>query len=477
MEPPTSILSRFDTTPAVEGSGTPCGPFFFFFFCAKPGSVHAIVGSPGIGKSWSLIYALQQALLFKNACVLFCFQKVGNAWVCIRNNGHIYVWKMEYPLFLKNDCVSYLFKNGNVLALLDPKESTEYEGASYNGGRRQLIFAASNNVRHFSSLLGKETGRAKRILNPFSDNEIRAALPFVVDRKTDMERYTDVIMDRAKVVGNLLRYLIDEAKFEDRKIDQKKFIENVAGRRIDLESILSWNGMSEKKGHVPGTIYVVSIRETNFGDDNPVNVGYDGDLIKDYWDMAISPISPMIKGEVIKEWRAQILSYFNKFGARDHSKMGLTVEDLFWEDLKKGVIMKCWKISYGNKDRDFELFNTASGAFYKFDIHDEEDSFANARQDLLPFTTITNATIRDLATKVFLAETRTVCRMLECGKSLDMAGNGKNVFQVKVNAYRLKSRCLDLLRFVGRLGRRRRSGVHTWPFGRSGARSSGGVQR
>jgi hypothetical protein len=37
---------------------------------SKLGNVHAIVGSPGIGKSWSLIYALQQALLFENVCVM-----------------------------------------------------------------------------------------------------------------------------------------------------------------------------------------------------------------------------------------------------------------------------------------------------------------------------------------------------------------------------------------------------------------------
>jgi hypothetical protein len=42
---------------------------------SKPGSIHAIMGSPGIGKSWSLIYAQQQGLLYENSCVVFCFQK------------------------------------------------------------------------------------------------------------------------------------------------------------------------------------------------------------------------------------------------------------------------------------------------------------------------------------------------------------------------------------------------------------------
>jgi hypothetical protein len=45
---------------------------------SKPGSVHSIVGAPGIGKSWNLIYALQQALLFENVCVIFFFEKKWN---------------------------------------------------------------------------------------------------------------------------------------------------------------------------------------------------------------------------------------------------------------------------------------------------------------------------------------------------------------------------------------------------------------
>ena len=38
---------------------------------AQPKSIHAIVGSPGIGKSWSLIHALQQ-LFCMRTCVSYC---------------------------------------------------------------------------------------------------------------------------------------------------------------------------------------------------------------------------------------------------------------------------------------------------------------------------------------------------------------------------------------------------------------------
>ena len=85
-------------------------------------TTYAVTGSPGIGKSWTLIYALQQALLYENACVLFCFQKQGIVIVCIRRNNAIYVWKNRNELWKRN-CHSRLFYNTNVLVLLDPKES------------------------------------------------------------------------------------------------------------------------------------------------------------------------------------------------------------------------------------------------------------------------------------------------------------------------------------------------------------------
>ena len=115
---------------------------------SKAGSTHAIVGSPGIGKSWTLIYTLQQALLYENACVLFCFQKHSKAIVCIRRNNQIYVWKNQ-DLLWQSYCCSSLFFNSNVLALLDPKVSQK-GGAGYLEGQRMLVMAASNDKKSFS---------------------------------------------------------------------------------------------------------------------------------------------------------------------------------------------------------------------------------------------------------------------------------------------------------------------------------------
>ena len=86
---------------------------------SKAGSTYAIVGSLGIGKSWTLIYTLQQALLHENACVLFCFQGNSDAIVCIRRNNCIYVWSSAYGPW-SHVCYSSLFDNSNVLVLLVP---------------------------------------------------------------------------------------------------------------------------------------------------------------------------------------------------------------------------------------------------------------------------------------------------------------------------------------------------------------------
>ena len=124
-------------------------------------STYAISGSPGIGKSRTLIYTSQQALLYKNVCVLFCFQKERTALICIRRNNKIYVWKHHGAQWLQ-DCDSNLFLNSNVLVLLDPQESSE-GGAKHALNLRMLIMVTSNNVKHFLSA-SKTTPKMDRIL-------------------------------------------------------------------------------------------------------------------------------------------------------------------------------------------------------------------------------------------------------------------------------------------------------------------------
>jgi hypothetical protein len=134
---------------------------------------YTIIGSPGTGKSWTLIYALQQALLYDNACVILCFQKEGSAIVCIRRKNTINVWYRydEAPNY------SALFDNHNVLLLLDANESKR----KFSNGRRMVVMAAPNEAWHFGSM-GKVTPDFERFLSPYFDTELEIALPYMIEQ-------------------------------------------------------------------------------------------------------------------------------------------------------------------------------------------------------------------------------------------------------------------------------------------------------
>jgi hypothetical protein len=92
-----------------------------------PRDTLAIVGNPGIGKSWTLIYALQQLLLRNGACVLFFIAKRGRALACIRRYNAVYVWEAGMA-----EAKSDLYSCENVWVLLDPKEATRGSTDTYH---------------------------------------------------------------------------------------------------------------------------------------------------------------------------------------------------------------------------------------------------------------------------------------------------------------------------------------------------------
>jgi hypothetical protein len=152
----------------------------------------AIVGNPGIGKSWTLIYALQQLLLQEGACVLFFSAKNKKALACIRRNNTMFVWKAA-----TTEANSDLFECSNVWVLLDPQEAMKGSTDIVNGERR-LLYAASNNKNHFANDVIKKNAEALHFLSPFDDDEIRAAVPFMTGKKFD-----EIVFDWASKVGNL----------------------------------------------------------------------------------------------------------------------------------------------------------------------------------------------------------------------------------------------------------------------------------
>jgi hypothetical protein len=265
------------------------------------GSDYAIVGSPGIGKSWTLLYALQQALLYENACVVLYFQKNSNAIACIRNQNHIYVWERQDD-FIHN---SYLFNNSNVLLLLDPCESSK-GGAKYDEGKRMLIMATSNNAKHLRSMK-KVTPGSARYLSPFTDKELGTAIPYMVDSQNlsskELAQVIDDVLKRARQVGNLPQYIISDESFAERMHDVTEAIENL--KKDDIQEILDFEAITKKKPNVPWCIFAVHVEidlyENNENADELEeferldidNIGYDGQRIKNYGVCVLMIISKM----------------------------------------------------------------------------------------------------------------------------------------------------------------------------------------
>jgi hypothetical protein len=176
-------------------------------FCAEPDArILAITGSPGIGKSWTLLYLLQQAMMYDNACVVFINQKTKMALLCVRKGNAIFVWRAlpPYPAY------TCLFTRKNVLTLLDPKESRN-GGADFETCDGRLIYAASNNEEHFKSDAIKNRVPFQ-YLSPWTVNELEIALPAM---KTGIEM--DVVWEKAKEVGLLPRYFVKEEQVYDER--------------------------------------------------------------------------------------------------------------------------------------------------------------------------------------------------------------------------------------------------------------------
>jgi hypothetical protein len=332
----------------------------------------------------------------------------------------------------RDSCSSGIFKNENVLVLLDPREA-KLRGAAFSGGLRQLIFAASNNDRHFASV-GKTTGQAKRYLDAFTKQVLETAIPYVI---SDENYFLKTILERANRVGCLLRYLIDDKMYKDRILAQDQYIASVKSENIDLHSVFNWDGMMKEKGKVPETIFIVSVKKSisdeescfiagsdeedldNDGEmevDYVIDVGYDGEHIMDYGDMDIKIFSPEIYLKLTKKSRAHLLTYLGKVTPGQLSEMGYAVEDLFWTDLQtKNFTMKCWKAGDN------------VGEFTKIMFEPERILY--------------DASFNDLPEKVFGSEKPTVCRMTHAYKVIDCAATPSSVIQVtvkKVNRKRTK---------------------------------------
>ena len=186
-------------------------------------SMSFIIGSPGIGKTRTLTYALRVLLQHENVNVQYIFQKTKTASLFLRRNGTTYAYASDdFP----QKASGSLFRNNletellQTYILLDPSE----DGASFvHPQLAHLIVCCSANSKHFHNIQKEMTAMQYYLGLPSTiEVEIMASkLKPELDHKTLLKRISDV--------GPVPRYLFrDDATFEQRKkeIYRKGSIEN-----------------------------------------------------------------------------------------------------------------------------------------------------------------------------------------------------------------------------------------------------------
>jgi hypothetical protein len=260
------------------------------------GSVAAITGLPGIGKSWTLFYALQQALLYDGATVLFFFQKQKYAVMYLRRNNKLYAWTS-----ISTEAHSVLFMRPDVLVLLDPKDA----GAQFALGEVKLLYAASNNKKHFVTAAEKDNGKMQAILGPPLEKELHVILA-----RLDPQLEQDVIEERKQNVGNLIRYILDTEKYDMRKAIIQINVEACAADPILFQRAMWADGTSEAE----------------------TTIGYDGQNVK-YRERVVQAATDNVRNAILNAGRKVILSYWGKVTGAERVKMGDEVEKLVVNDL------------------------------------------------------------------------------------------------------------------------------------------------
>lgn len=393
------------------------------------GLATAITGAPGIGKSWTLIYALQQALLYMDACVIFFAQKTQSAYLFIRRDDAIYAWEMTVGEPASLFCQLY-----QALALLDPIEATE-GGAKLPSAVCAILYSASNNEAHFKKRSGKVQEKVERYLGPPSVDQLRVILDHV---GVDVENKEEAIK-RANDVNNLLRYITDVDRYEKRKEDINTAL--VALEDRNMKAILRAEGRSllDDEGSigktVPGTLFLVEPKagaaSEDDHEDNPRDdlmeldeedgVGgevppctYDGEGIH-YETRVITVATEKVYSKVLSLNRESIVSFWGVVHCDDSARMGRKLKKLFADDLKnpKGVTVKTQRCKIKSKDeleRPRQLILRHQGVTSFDNLEDHKDAWNRLG--------------------VIFTRSDTSAAMPDGFPVIDAAGPGRRVYQV-----------------------------------------------
>ena len=215
-----------------------------------PSRTLAITGNRGIGKSYTLLFALQQALLYNKMCILLFTPKQQKAILCIRHQEQVFAWE---GTMIHHMAISSLFTNPNVFVLLDPLDA-EDGGTNYAIGARRLMYTASNHVEHFNQPAPTNQSlhpwhlkpvkncfvAKERYLSPPTEGELRVALPFMLNvNNTTLEE----AMQRTYHVGTIPKYVLNDGAYQERKQHVDQYIKLLQTDSNEMLRLLNWNGM------------------------------------------------------------------------------------------------------------------------------------------------------------------------------------------------------------------------------------------
>jgi len=205
----------------------------------------AVTGLPGIGKSWTLLYVLQQALLYEGVFIMF-FTDRSDTYLFHRRSGKLYAWRN------KQGAKSDFLKSEETLAILDPPSK---DGQNIPVGMRHLIYAASNNEKNFGEREIKSFSDMRHYVGPWTEDELKAAFD---DFKKDEGLLLSKILERFNRVGGLPRSLMRNAAFNRRLTQILKSVKELKSFQ-DLEKSMR-NAMDEidvVSDTVSGSLYCV----------------------------------------------------------------------------------------------------------------------------------------------------------------------------------------------------------------------------
>jgi len=272
-----------------------------------------IVGNPGIGKSFGLLYVLRKLLLAKkkvcsvNSRTDFCKADM----FCPMEDGSYEVYTCTFDPHFRSSVA-------RDFTLIDPSEEGERDDLRPHTG--QTIKAASlNEKKHFHNY--DKLDFYKLFARMWELKELKVAAPYFLKNfsKESKGNTEETLKDRFNVVGGAPRYLFDDGKYEERlKMTESEVIKLTYEKLISVLFTPTQQGKEDVSGHL-----------------FKISPFVDEEMGVDYKTFAISVLSPYVKKYMFSTHRNLFLKITEfRRSDDDNTNVGKLFEDLALDVLR-----------------------------------------------------------------------------------------------------------------------------------------------